>query len=102
MATWTFLSNHGHILILLCSEPDLRMWEIAQRVDITERAVQRIIHDLVAEGYLQVTKEGRRNHYEPNLNATLRHPLEAGVTIGQFLSGFVTEPPRRAQAGSSQ
>lgn len=87
MSSWTFLSNHAHILVLLCHEPDLRMRDIAERVNITERAVQRIVHDLVEEGYLQVTKEGRRNHYEPNLAATLRHPLEQGVTIGQFLGG---------------
>lgn len=91
MAGWTFLSNHAHILILLCRDKDLRMRDIAERVDITERAVQRIIHDLVEEGYVAVTKEGRRNHYEPNLQATLRHPLEAGVTIGQFLNGVAPE-----------
>lgn len=92
MASWTFLSNHAHILVLVCREPDLRMRDIADRVNITERAVVRIIHDLVAEGYLSVTKEGRRNHYDPNLGATLRHPLEAGVTIDQFLSAFGEEP----------
>ena len=88
MSTWTFLSNHAHILLLLCLEPDLRMRDVAQRVGITERAVQRIIHDLVEEGYLSVHKEGRRNHYEPNLDAHLRHPLEAGVTIRQLLSSI--------------
>jgi hypothetical protein len=64
------------------------MRDIANRVDITERAVARIIHELVDEEYLWVTKAGRRNHYEPNLQATLRHPLEAGVTITQFLAAF--------------
>ena len=87
MSNWTFLSNHAHTLILLCEDPDLRMRDVAERVDITERAVQRIVHDLVEEGYLTVSKEGRRNHYNPNLSATLRHPLEAGVTIEQFLKG---------------
>ena len=88
VSSWTFFSNHAHVLLLLCHESDLRMRDIAQRVDITERAVQRIIHDLVAEGYLTVTKEGRRNHYEPNLDAHLRHPLEAGATIRELLSGL--------------
>jgi len=87
-ASWTFLSNHAHVLVLLCNEPDLRMRDIADRVCITERAVQRIIHDLVEEGYLAVRKEGRRNHYDINFEAHLRHPLEAGVTIRQFLEGL--------------
>ncbi len=88
MATWTFLSNHGHVLILLCQETDLRMRDIADRVGITERAVQRIIHDLVEGAYVAVSKEGRRNHYEPNLKAHLRHPLERGVTIQEFITGL--------------
>lgn len=87
-STWTFLSNHAHVLGLLCHEPDLRMRDIADRVRITERAVQRIIHDLVEEGYLVVRKEGRRNHYDINFEAHLRHPLEAGVTIRKFLDGL--------------
>ncbi len=91
MSSWTFLSNHAHVLVLLCREPDLRMRDIAGRVDITERAVQRIVHDLVTEGYLEVRKEGRRNHYEPHLEAHLRHPLEAGVTIGRFLQGMTPD-----------
>lgn len=88
MSQWTFLSNHAHILFLVCEEPDLRMREIAAKVDITERAVQRIIHDLVSEGYLTIEKDGRRNHYIPSLAAELRHPLEAGISIGDILAGL--------------
>ena len=88
MSQWTFLSNHAHVLFLLCKQPDLRMRDIAERVNITERAVQRVVHDLVEEGYLVIHKEGRRNHYEPMLDAHLRHPLEAGITIGDILAGM--------------
>lgn len=96
MSTWTFFSNHAHVLLLVCREPDLRMRDIAERVDITERAVQRIVHDLVEEGYLAVSKEGRRNHYEPDLAAHLRHPLEAGVTIGELLEGLTSASKKKA------
>ena len=92
MSTWTFLSNHAHVLFLLCNEPDLRMREIATFVGITERAVQRIVHDLVEEGYLKVTKRGRRNHYEAVLSAHLRHPLEKGINIGSLLVVFRDSP----------
>lgn len=84
MSSWTFLSNHAHVLLLLCEDHDLRMRDIAGRVQITERAVQRIVHDLIEEGYVSVRKEGRRNHYEPNLEAPLRHPVERGATIGDL------------------
>ena len=66
------------------------MRDIAEKVEITERAVQRIIHDLVEGGYLIVRKEGRRNHYEPQLDAYLRHPLESGITTGQLIAGLQT------------
>jgi DNA-binding MarR family transcriptional regulator len=85
MASWTFFSNHAHVLLLICQDPDLRMRDIAVRVDIKERTVQKIIHDLLESGYLQVHKEGRRNHYVADLAAHLRHPLESGTTIGQLL-----------------
>ncbi len=91
MSTWTFLSNHAHVLFLLSDNPDLRMRDIAVKVEITERAVQRIIHDLVEEGYLVVQKEGRRNHYEPQLDTFLRHPLESNITIGQLISGLTSK-----------
>jgi len=91
LAHWTFLSNHAHVLMLVCAEPDLRMREIAVRVDITERAVQRIVSELVEEGYVRVEKEGRRNHYLPNLEAPLRHPLEAGATIRHLLGALASQ-----------
>ena len=92
MSTWTFLSNHAHVLVLLCEEPDLRMRDISERVGITERAVQRVLHDLVEEGYITAHKNGRRNHYEPLLDAHLRHPLESSVTIRGLLAGLKRMP----------
>ncbi len=91
MSRWTLLSNHGHVLVLLARDPDVRMRDIARQVDLTERAVQRIVRGLVAEGYVAIEKEGRRNHYRPNLEACLRHPLESGVSIREFLAGLQTE-----------
>jgi DNA-binding IclR family transcriptional regulator len=77
---------------LLSEHPDLRLRAIAATVDITERAVQRILHDLVEEGFVVVTKAGRRNHYELRLDAHLRHPLEAGATIRDLLAGLTEVP----------
>ena len=74
---WTFLSNHAHVLIVLASDSDLRMREIAARVGITERAVQRIIGELTDAGYLETLREGRRNRYRIHPERTLRHPIEA-------------------------
>ena len=85
-ATWTFLSNHAHVLIYLSRAPDARMREVAQVVGITERAVQRIIAELVAGGFLKVEKDGRRNRYAVNDRLPLRHPVEAHRTVRDLLA----------------
>lgn len=81
-ASWTFLSNYGHVLLLIARDPEARMKDIAQAVGITERAVQRIIDDLSRERYLIVTRAGRRNRYELNADQPLRHKVEAHCTVG--------------------
>jgi predicted transcriptional regulator len=63
----------------------MRISEIATRVGIGERAAQKIVADLVSEGYLRRTKEGRRNRYEINRKAHLRHPLFTDLEIGPLL-----------------
>jgi hypothetical protein len=83
--TWTFLTNHSHVLLCISEEPDIRARDIAVKVGITERAAQSIIADLVAEGYVTRTREGRRNRYEVHPEAPLRHPLDHGHTVGELL-----------------
>lgn len=83
--TWTFLSNHAHVLILLDQQSDLRMRDLAERVGVTERAVQRIVAELAADGYLEVRKEGRRNRYRVCGDQFLRHPVEEGVQVSALL-----------------
>ena len=78
---WTFLSNHAHVLVCLARDPDLRESEIADLVGITERTTRGIIADLEEAGVLSITKIGRRNSYEINRKARLRHPLERLVEI---------------------
>ena len=62
---WTFLSNHGHVLIFLAQNPQARIRDIAAAVGITERSAQIILADLEAAGYLTKIKVGRRNHRLP-------------------------------------
>lgn len=83
--TWTFLSNHAHVLICLAREPDARMRDVALTVGITERAVQRIVAELVAGGFLSVTKDGRRNRYSVDGRLPLRHPVEAHRRVRDLL-----------------
>ena len=76
MSDWTFLTNHAHVLLCIAQDPEVRLRDVAARVGITERAVQRIVTDLETEGYLLVAKEGRRNRYTVRDDQSLRHPIE--------------------------
>jgi DNA-binding MarR family transcriptional regulator len=84
-SNWVFLSNHGNVLLCIARDPHIRIREIADDVGIGERAAQKIVADLVAEGYVVRTKEGRRNRYQVNARAHLRHPLFADLEIGPLL-----------------
>lgn len=82
---WTFLSNHMHVMLCITSNPTLRLREVADMVGITERAVQRIVADLVNLRYLTRTRTGRRNQYVVHCDKPLRHPLEAHCTLGELI-----------------
>lgn len=88
---WTFLSNHGHVLVSLSRDPDIRLRDVADAVGITERAVQQIVRDLTEQGYVHKEKVGRRNRYQVIRKASFRHDLEAHVRLGEFLD-LVTRP----------
>ncbi|MEM9611634.1 MAG: helix-turn-helix domain-containing protein [Actinomycetota bacterium] len=104
--TWTFLTNHSHVLLAIYRNPDLRQRDIAHLVGITEGAVQRILHELEADGYLDIRRVGRCNHYTVHPDLGLRHPLEAGHTIGEVLErlaplGSETEHRQAALAATA-
>ena len=84
-AEWTFLSNHAHVLLCIAREPGILLREVAFRVNITERAVKRIVSDLEEGGYLSRIGDGRRNRYEVHLDRPLRHAIEAHCEVGVLL-----------------
>ena len=88
MSQWTFLTNHAHALVCISRDPGLRLRDVAERVGVTERAAQRIVSDLVAGGYLERQKDGRRNTYRVRSDRPLRHPVESGHEIGEILAVF--------------
>jgi DNA-binding Lrp family transcriptional regulator len=81
---WTFLTNHGHVLVCVANYPDIRISQIADLVGVGERAAHRILDDLVRDGYVKRKKSGRRNVYSVNLDRPLRHPLEADHSVGEI------------------
>jgi DNA-binding IclR family transcriptional regulator len=90
---WTFFTNHFHVLLVVARHPDARLRSVADEVGITERAAHRILSDLADEGYLTVTKHGRRNHYRLNRGLRLRHEANKDVPLEPLVT-FINENAR--------
>ena len=91
--SWTFFTNHAHVLIALAMDPELRQRDISAVVGITSGAVQRILDDLEEGGYLRRERVGRRNRYQVLADSPLRHPLESHRSVGDVLAVLVTDRP---------
>ena len=74
------------MLLLIAKEREIRLRDVAIRVGITERAVQRIVADLEAGRYLERERIGRRNRYKVHRELPLRHPIEAHRKISSLIS----------------
>jgi hypothetical protein len=96
---WTFLTNHGHVLVVVSTDPDARLREIAARVGITERAAQLIVRDLETGGYLSKQRIGRRNRYVVHRHRTFRHPAEEHRSIDALLDIFAGDTAREQAPG---
>ena len=94
MAEWTFFTNHAHVLFCIARDPEIRVRDLAVLVGITERAAQRIVADLVAAGYLERSRDGRRNRYQVRADLPLRHPVEQPHRVGEVLAVLSDADPR--------
>ena len=86
MAQWTFLTNHAQVLLAIAENDHLTAKEIAAHVGITERAVQRIIDDLDAAGYITRHRDGRKNRYTVDAERPMRHPAQHGHAVRDLLA----------------
>jgi len=95
---WTFLSNHGHVLVCLAQDPSARLRDVAARVGITERAVQKILADLAEAGVVERRRAGRRNRYRLHADRPLRHPIEAHRSVAALLGAVLARDELRRLA----
>ena len=98
MASWNFLTNHAHVLLCVWEDAEARVRDIATRVGITERAVQRILQELESEQYLQRERVGRRNRYRVRGDRPLRHPVEDHRPVSVLLELVRTRRTPRSHA----
>lgn len=89
MADWKFLTNHAHALLFIASEPNSRLRDIADALDVTERTAFGIVADLSQEGYVAKEKEGRRNVYHIQADMPIRDAVGQHRAIGELVGLFV-------------
>ena len=94
MASWTFLTSHARVLLLVAHDPGVRLRDVAASLDITERSAFGIITDLVEAGYVIKEKDGRRNRYHIQAHLPLPEPTSQERTVGEVLALMTgTGPP---------
>jgi hypothetical protein len=82
------------LLAFIAKYPRSTTQELAQEAGITLRAVQKIIAELEAGGYLARHKEGRRNRYAIHPEIPMRHRLERDHTVGDILVALGYNAPK--------
>ena len=85
-ADWTFLPNHGHVLLALAEDPEVTVEAVARRVGITERSARRIIAELTGAGYVTKERVGRNNRYRLHPERPLRHPVEKQRPVSELIA----------------
>ena len=71
---WTLLTTHGLVLVQIAGNPQETMRSLAEKLGVSERTVQSVIHDLIADGYVTRERIGRHNAYRINRARRMRHP----------------------------
>ncbi|MGI8800584.1 MAG: helix-turn-helix transcriptional regulator [Solirubrobacteraceae bacterium] len=99
-STWAFLTNHGQVLVCLADDPGMRLRDIGDRVGITERAAHRIVAELVADGFVERERLGRRNRYTINADLPLPDPIARELKIGELLRALTAVTPSEKVAGA--
>lgn len=85
MPSWSFITNHGAVLIVVSQNPTITAREISHQLGITERAVLRIVAELDDAGYIERIRRGRTNTYRVNQELPLPEPVLKDVAVGDLL-----------------
>ena len=89
VAQWSFLTNHARALVCIAHDPGLRLRDIADALEITERSAYAIVTDLAEAGYIVKDRDGRRNRYQIQGHLPLRESIGRERTIGEVLDLLV-------------
>ncbi|HET8821677.1 MAG TPA: helix-turn-helix domain-containing protein [Thermoleophilaceae bacterium] len=72
-------------MLAIKNEPGLRVRDMAERLQLTERSIALILRDLRESGYVNSRREGRRVFYSVVPDKPLRSDQLQEHTVGQLL-----------------
>jgi DNA-binding transcriptional ArsR family regulator len=102
LADWSLLTNHGRLLLAIDNEPGLRVRDMADRLELSERGVALILRDLREAGYVTSRREGRRVYYRVVPHKPMRADYLRHQTVGQLLRLLSeAESSRRVERSTS-
>ena len=102
MEGWSFLTNHGRVLLCIAHDPGVRLRDISATVGITERSAYGIVTDLTAAGYVVKQKDGRRNRYQIQAHMPLPEPASRQLAVGEVLAVLAGADASQQLTGASQ
>lgn len=76
-------------MLCIAEDPHVRMRDIAASLEITERAAQRIVADLIRAGYIDRARNGRRSVYTLRTKVPVELPSKRDVNLGSLIQVFV-------------
>jgi DNA-binding IclR family transcriptional regulator len=92
LKSWAFLTHHAQVLLVVARDPEMSVNEIAENIGITERYTYQLLSDLQRAGYIERSRNGRRNHYELSPELELGDPLIEERPLRQLLDLVDTRP----------
>jgi DNA-binding transcriptional ArsR family regulator len=101
LADWSLLTNHGRLLLAIENEPGLRVRDMAERLNLSERGVSLILRDLREAGYVTSRREGRRTHYSVVPEKPMRTDFLRHHSVGQLL-GLLADAENSRRATSRE
>lgn len=101
MQSWSFLTNHGRVLLCIARDPGARLRDVAASLAITERSAHAIIADLTAAGCIVKHKHGRRNRYQIQEHLPLPEPASLEPAIGDVLAMLLGDGARQKLTGGT-
>jgi DNA-binding MarR family transcriptional regulator len=96
--SWSFVTNHGRVLLSIAGDPRQTVRQIGAEVGITERAAHRVIANLAEAGYLDRTRVGRRTEYKLNVHRLHDERDERARVVRDLVKLLTTHPPAHTDA----